>query len=355
MITVLGIETSCDETSVGILRFSTTIRERSRIPDVKELSLVILSQEVHSKYGGVVPELASRSHLESILPVLEQALDKANVTLKDIDLIAVTNGPGLPGSLVVGVNFAKGLSQAMSKKIIMVNHVEAHMLSPLIENDIAFPFFSLIASGGHTSLYLVKALGDYELLLKTQDDAAGEAFDKIAKIFRLPYPGGPIIDSIAKDKEPIFSFPKVEAEDFSFSGLKTFCLRASKRWFGPFPLPEFLSSAQKKIVEELIEKTLKKVAEKIHLVYDPVYVAIGGGVARNSYMRKLLERDFKVNGNSVRFIFPSHKYCIDNGSMVAFLGGLKYILLGKVSDIKDEIVPTYQLKHVGGLKFDEST
>lgn len=343
---VVGIETTCDETSVGIVEFLGQSRKKNKkIPQIRELSLVILSQEIHSKYGGVVPELASRSHLDNILSVFREAVDRAGIKLQDIDLISVANGPGLPGSLMVGVNFAKGLAQALSKKIIMVNHVEAHIVSPLIENDIPFPFFSLIVSGGHTSLYLVRDIGNYELLLKTQDDAAGEAFDKIAKIFRLPYPGGPVIDSLSQGKEPIFYFPDVESEDFSFSGLKTFCIRTAKNWFGPFPLPEFLASAQKKIVDEIFRKTVNKVSEISENFPEPIYIAITGGVARNSYMRSLL---LKADGK-IKFVFPHPRYCMDNGTMIAFLGGLRNLVFGQLSDLKEEINPTYRLKPSGGI------
>lgn len=342
---VLGIETSCDETSVAVLEFYDKLHQRSKIPQVKELSLVVLSQEVHSKYGGVVPELASRAHIENIFPVYEEAISRAKISPKDIDLIAVAGGPGLPGSLMVGVNFAKGLAQALLKRLILVNHVEAHVLSPLIENDIPLPFFSLIVSGGHTSLYLVKGVGKYELLLKTQDDAAGEAFDKIAKIFRLPYPGGPVIDSMASGKNPMFYFPEVQTDDFSFSGLKTFCLRFSQRWFGPFPLPEFLASAQKKIVDEIVQKIIKRISE---IPDFPDTLAIVGGVARNSYMRKTLE-EININEKKLKVIFPHPKYCIDNGTMIAFAGGLRNILLGELSEITEDISPTQKFRKSGGI------
>lgn len=339
---VVGIETTCDETSVGVLRFLPEIRQKSKLPKVEELSLVIISQEIHSKYGGVVPELASRAHLENIMFVFEEAIRRAGIKIEDIDVISVAKGPGLPGSLVIGVNFAKGLAQALSKKLVMVNHVEAHVISPLIEYDIEFPFFSLIVSGGHTSLYLVRGIGKYELILKTQDDAAGEAFDKIAKIFRFPYPGGPIIDKLAEGKESIFTFPEVDSEDFSFSGLKTFCLRTINRWFGPFPLPEFFASAQKKIFEELIGKSIKKMEE----IGCSNTLAVSGGVARNSYVRKIL---LEENSGKFNFVFPSPKYCIDNGAMIAFLGGLKHLLFGYTSELTEDIEPTYRLKPSGGI------
>lgn len=345
MSLVLGIETSCDETSVAVLEFRKEIRQKSNIPWVRELSMIVLSQEIHSRYGGVVPELASRAHIENIVPVYEEAIKRADISPKDIDLIAVAGGPGLPGSLMVGVNFAKGLSQALSKKIILVNHVEAHVLSPLIENDISLPFFSLVVSGGHTTLYLVKEIGKYELLIKTQDDAAGEAFDKIAKIFRLPYPGGPVIDSISSGKTPLFSFPDVQTDDFSFSGLKTFCLRFSQRWFGPFLLPEFLASAQKKIVDEIVEKIVRRISK---IPDFPDTLAIVGGVARNSYMRNTLEQ-IDINGRKLKVIFPHPKYCIDNATMIAFAGALRNLLLGEVSEITDDVNPTQKFRKFGGI------
>ncbi len=352
-VRVVGIETTCDETSVGILEFyPKKLREISKIPDFRELSLVILSQDFHSLYGGVVPELASRAHLRNIAPVFKEALKKAGISAQDIDVISVASEPGLPGSLIVGVSFAKALAQALSKKIVMVNHVEAHAISPLIENDFGFPFFSLIVSGGHSSLYLIEGIGKYRLLLKTQDDAAGEAFDKIAKLLRLGYPGGPIIDEMSNGASPLFQFPKVESENFSFSGIKTFCVRTVKRWIGPFPIPEFLASFQKKVIDELIEKSLNKIKSVAGEKREKIIV-VAGGVARNSYFRKVASEKEKEEG--VKFIFPSMRYCVDNGSMIAFLGGLKYILFGETSPFYRDIRPTGILKAKGGIDHDYDT
>jgi len=337
----IGIETTCDETSVGILRFTQKKRENSHLPEVEELALVTLSQDFHSIYGGVVPELASRAHLENISLVLKEALKKAKIDISEVDIISVASEPGLPGSLIVGASFAKGLAQSLSKSIVAVNHVEAHIISPLIENDLKFPFASLIVSGGHSSLYLVENIGSYKLLLKTRDDSVGEVFDKVAKFFRFGYPGGPIIDSISAGANSFFSFPEIQVEDLSFSGIKTFCVRTPINWFGPFPLPEFFSSFQKKVIDEVIDKTIKSLKK---LGIEISTVAVSGGVARNSYFRRRV-KDFP----EINFVFPSPKYCTDNGSMIAFLGGLKKILFSQESDLNFDIRPTGVLKSKGGI------
>ena len=353
---VVGIETTCDETSVGIFEFS---KLELDFPEFRELSLCVLSQDFHSIYGGVVPELASRSHLENINHVFEKALSDAGISPEDIDLVAVASEPGLPGSLIVGVNFAKGIAHALGKKIIAVNHVEAHIISPLIENSIPLPFYSLVVSGGHTSCYLVEDIGKYKLVIRTQDDAVGEAFDKIAKFFRLGYPGGPIIDELSQGVEPLFSFPEVESENFSFSGIKTFSVRTPERWLGGFPLPEFLASFQKKVIDEVLFKTLnaiEKRTEKKKTGYEDkkknavekIHIAVSGGVARNTYFRKIA-KEIESERN-VKFIFPSMRYCIDNGGMIAFLGGLRYIKLKEVSPFSFDIRPTGVLKSKGGIE-----
>ncbi len=352
---VLGIETTCDETSCGILKFyPSKKREKSKLPYFEELSCVVLSQDFHYVYGGVVPELASREHVRNIVPVFDSALKQAGLSPQDIDLVAVAGEPGLPGSLFVGVNFAKGVAQALSKKFTMINHVEAHLLSPLIEEDFAFPFFSLIVSGGHSSFYYVEGIGKYRLLLRTLDDAVGEAFDKLAKFFRFGYPGGPIIDSLSKGAQSIFSFPKVESNNFSFSGLKTFSTRTALKWLGGFPLPEFFASFQTSLISDIIEKVLSTVLKIIDSAEweqnkKEVIISVGGGVARNSFFRKIAQ-DVLCGETKFRFIFPSPKYCVDNGSMVAFLGGLRFLLFGEESKLDTEIKPTGILKSKGGIE-----
>ena len=195
---ILGIETSCDETSAAVYRAHNAAKDKGDAQNI--LSNVTFSQiDLHKAFGGVVPEIASRSQLEKINPVVQEALDRANVTLDDIDVIAVANKPGLAGSLLVGVCFAKGLAAAKEKKIIGVNHLEAHAFSSFLENNVPFPHLCLTASGGHTSLYLIHDFGDYETIGQTRDDAAGEAFDKIAKLINLPYPGGPVIERLARE------------------------------------------------------------------------------------------------------------------------------------------------------------
>jgi len=212
---ILAIETSCDETAASVYQKGPGIR-----------SNVLFSQvDLHKLYGGVVPEIASRSHLEQITPIVKQALDKAQITLNNVDIIAVTRGPGLPGSLLVGVCFAKALATGTNKKLIGINHLEAHVFSSCIAQEVPFPHLCLTASGGHTSLYLVTNFGEYTLVGQTLDDAAGEAFDKVAKLLQLPYPGGPIIEQLAAsvDFKDFFDYPrsKMTTADFSFSGLKT--------------------------------------------------------------------------------------------------------------------------------------
>lgn len=344
---VVGIETTCDETSVAVLKFHGKKRDLSGLPYAEELSLVVLTQDFHSIYGGVVPELASRSHLENMPRVFRLALEKAGVEIKDIDLVAVANEPGLPGSLIVGVSFAKGLAQSLSKKIIAVNHVEAHIISPLIEHDIPFPFASLVVSGGHTSLYFVEGIGKYKLVLKTRDDSVGEVFDKVAKFFRFGYPGGPVIDALSRGAEQFFSFPDVESEDFSFSGIKTFSVRVPEHWFGPFPLPEFFASFQKKLIDEILFKSFDALKKFGNGSLNIKNFALTGGVAKNSYLRQFVKN--LESENNIEFIFPSQRYCTDNGTMIAFLGGLRHILFGETSQLDFDIRPTGYLKAKGGI------
>jgi len=213
---VLGIETSCDETAAAVLRDGTEL-----------LSSIVSDQiKIHSKYGGVVPELAGRSHIECIHPVIEQAIEEAGVTLKDIDLIAATMGPGLVASLLVGLNTAKGIAYALKKPLAGINHLEGHLLAIFLQEPVEFPFVALAVSGGHTDLYRVDGFGKYHTLGRTRDDAAGESFDKVAKMLKLGYPGGPIIEAKARSGDPdAYRFPRALLEngslDFSFSGLKT--------------------------------------------------------------------------------------------------------------------------------------
>lgn len=320
---ILGIDTSCDDTSVAVLE------------NRKILSNIVSSQiKFHSKYGGIVPEIASRKHIEWIWDVTERALDEANTSINQIDLIAVCNGPGLIGSLLVGLCFAKSLSYASKKPIVGVNHLEAHIQSIFLDEIYPeFPFLCLIVSGGHTSLYRINDFGEYRELGRTRDDAAGEAFDKAAKMLGLPYPGGPVIDRLAKDGDPEkFRLPKPYLHgsfDFSFSGLKT----ALKVLLGEIPEnqradPKFLNdisaSFQRVIVDVLIEKIRWAVRhEKVSRV------VITGGVAANSLLRS---EAIRLEDEGIKVYLPSKALCTDNGAMIAVVGYHKF-LKGETSDL----------------------
>jgi len=310
---VLGIESSCDETAAAVIKDGKTV-----------LSSIVASQiEIHKEYGGVVPELASRKHLENIIPVIEEALVKAKVELTDIEGIAVTSGPGLIGCLMVGVSTAKSMAFSLGVPIIGVDHLEAHLAASYLEYNVPFPFVGLVVSGGHTSLYLVKNHTEFQLLGKTRDDAAGEAFDKAAKLLGLSYPGGVEIDRLAKEGNPqAIPFPRPfktsSSFDFSFSGIKTSLVYYLKK--NPNPdekrLKEICAGYQEAIVETLVEKTL--VASRLNGVRA---VVIAGGVACNSRLRKLAKEGFEEEGISL--FIPSPKYCTDNAAMIGALGFYK--------------------------------
>ncbi len=310
---ILAIESSCDETSVAI------------VEDGKILSNIISSQYFHSKYGGVVPELASRAHIKSISGLTHQALAEANKSMNDIDALAVTKEPGLIGSLIVGSNFAKGLALRYNISLVPVNHIEGHLFSGNINEENEFPFISLVVSGGHTALFYVKSYSDYEIMGLTKDDAAGEAFDKIAKLLGLPYPGGPEIDKLAKKGNPkAFDFPRSMLHsgdfDFSFSGLKT-----SVRYFiqKNYPdgvpanlLPDMCASVQSAIVDVLVHKAVAA-ARKMNVGT----IVIAGGVSANSELRaKLKERAAKF---AIKSVAPEMAYCMDNAAMIGFLAAQK--------------------------------
>ena len=315
-ITILAIESSCDETSAAVC------------VDGKILSNIIAGQTVHEKYGGVVPELASRSHQKNIVPVVDLALKKAGISIKEIDGIAFTQGPGLLGSLLVGHSFAKGLALSLNIPLIAVNHLEAHVMAHFIENPkMAFPFLCLLVSGGHTQIIKVNSPFHMEILGKTIDDAAGEAFDKAAKILGLPYPGGPLIDKYATKGNPLaYKFPpgKVPELDFSFSGFKTSVLyfirdkMAEDATFIEKNLSDICASVQHTIVTYLLSK-LKKAAMQTGIKN----IAISGGVAANSGLRKNLEIMAEME-NWQTFI-PAFEYCTDNAAMIAIAGYYKFM------------------------------
>ncbi|MGB4437671.1 MAG: tRNA (adenosine(37)-N6)-threonylcarbamoyltransferase complex transferase subunit TsaD [Sedimentibacter sp.] len=316
-VLILSIESSCDETAAAVVENGRNV-----------LSNVISSQiEIHKQFGGVVPEVASRKHIENINDVISEALINANVSSEQLDAVAVTYGPGLVGALLVGVNFAKGLSYAWHKPLIGVNHIEGHISANYIENkNLEPPFICMVASGGHTHLVYVKNYGEYEILGKTRDDAAGEAFDKIARAIGLGYPGGPLIDITAKkgNKDAI-KFPRVviddETLDFSFSGLKSAVLNYihnSEQKNEKIVVEDVAASFQEAVVDVLVLKTIK--AAKIKNCHT---VALAGGVASNSRLRERLLNE--CNGLNYKFIKPSPILCTDNAAMIGCAGYYKYL------------------------------
>ncbi len=310
---VLGIETSCDETSAAVMK------------DGKHLlSNVVSSQiDVHNAFGGVVPEIASRKHTETIVHVIDQAIAASETDPRELDAVAVTQGPGLVGSLMVGISAAKALAFSWEKPLVGVNHLEAHIASAHIENEIDFPFVALIVSGGHTNLYMVGGFLDFELLGSTRDDAAGEAFDKGAKALGLGYPGGVQIDRLSKNGDPdAVSFPRPfnnESFDFSFSGLKTALLNHVRK--NPAEtekdLHDVCAGFQEAIVETLVNKTLNAARKN-----GVETVVAAGGVACNSRLRRLSEE--RIEGEGISVFMPSPSLCTDNAAMIAALGHHMY-------------------------------
>jgi N6-L-threonylcarbamoyladenine synthase len=309
---VLGIESSCDDTSAAVVKDGKKI-----------LSNVVSSQiDFHKKYGGVVPEIASRKHVESILPVIKEALESAKLTLDDIEGIAVTRGPGLVGSLLIGISVAKSISYVKKLPLIGINHIEGHLNAIFLEEeDVQFPFIGLVVSGGHTNLYLVKAIGNYTFLGQTRDDAAGEAFDKVAKLLGLGYPGGVIIDKMAKEgNASAIKFPRAmlsnDSLDFSFSGVKTAVLHYVKRQGGEISnnhIKDIVASFQEAVVDVLVTKLLKAARQ-----HEVDRVVLAGGVAANTRLReKLLAQSEEEN---VRVSVPSPQLCTDNAAMIAAIG-----------------------------------
>lgn len=307
---ILGIESSCDETSASVVRNGGEV-----------LSNIVSSQvSQHRPFGGVVPELASRSHLEAIIPVLREALDTAGARLRDMDAIAVTQGPGLLGCLLIGLTSAKALSVALDKPLVAVNHLHAHAASVAVEGGVEVPFIALVVSGGHTTLFLVRTLTEFEVLGTTRDDAAGEAFDKGAKALGLGYPGGAEIDRLAKSGDPSkIRFPRPLADTdtlwFSFSGLKTALAYGIERDGPPDAgeLPHVCAGYQEAIVDSLIGKSLLAVRKT-----GVKNFAITGGVACNSRLREKAAEVFKRE--NVRLAIPSPSLCTDNAAMIAALG-----------------------------------
>ena len=326
---VLGIETSCDETAVSVCK------------DGNILSNVISSQIAHADFGGVVPEIASREHERMLNTIAIKALTDASIKLTQIQGIAVTSGPGLAGSLLTGVSFAKGLALGLGIQIIPINHLEAHIIANLLEEPkIEFPFICLLVSGGHTQLWLIRKLDDYILLGETRDDAAGEAFDKGARVLGLGYPGGPAIEKCAKKGDPnLIDFPrplvKSNKVEFSFSGLKTSLLYFMDSYEESikYNINDVAASYQNAIIDCLISKLKLAVKQtKINTI------TIAGGVAKNSVLRKQLKKVFPKN----KIIFPDLNYCTDNAAMISYLGERKFNL-GCKSNFDFGIEPNFQL------------
>ena len=321
MITILGIESSCDDTSAAVIR------------DGVILSNIIAGQAVHVRYGGVVPELASRAHQQNIIPVVHDALKQAGITKEEVSAVAFTRGPGLLGSLMVGTSFAKGFASALNIPLIDINHLQAHVLAHFIKEDENdknqpdFPFLCLLVSGGNSQIICVKAYDDMEIIGQTIDDAAGEAFDKCAKVMGLGYPGGPVVDRLAKTGDPnkfTFNKPRIDGYDYSFSGLKTsflYFLRDQLKMDSNFiedNKNDLCASLQKTIIEILMDKL-----HKASVDLDIKEVAVAGGVSANSELRNAFEEyrdayEWKIH-------IPKFAYTTDNAAMVAISGYYKYL------------------------------
>ena len=307
---VLGVETSCDDTAAAVLEDGRAVRA----------NLVSSQDAVHAPYGGIVPEMASRQHIRTIQPMVDRALEQAEVGTGDLDGLAVTYGPGLTGSLLVGLSFVKGWSFRSGIPYVGVNHLEAHVLSIFLEKEVAFPYLALVASGGHTLLYVVRGFGEYEHLGGTLDDAAGEAYDKVAKMMGLGFPGGRVIDDLAKQGDPrAVAFPRARLRtpyDFSFSGLKTsvwhyLTRKRADRWRDE--MADIAASFQEAVVDMLIAPTLKAAAE-----FGIEHIVLGGGVAANSRLRAKLAE--KAGEAGAELHCPSLRFCTDNGAMIALVG-----------------------------------
>lgn len=333
---ILAIETSCDETACAVIENGRAL-----------LASTVASQmDIHARYGGVFPEVASRQHVLSIIPVVEQTLVQSNITLKDVDAIAVTRGPGLAGSLVVGMNMAKGLALGTGLPLIGVNHLEGHIYSSWIHNagDTAplepqFPLMALLVSGGHTELNLMTDHLTYKRLGSTRDDAAGEAFDKVARLLGLPYPGGPSVQKAAEKGDPTrFKLPRPKLEnpyDFSFSGLKTavlYLINGLKKQHTALPVEDIAASFQAAAVDILFDKTIQAARD-----FTAKEILVAGGVSANRALRQIFQSqtEFKVN-------IPAFSLCTDNAAMIASAGYFRYVF-GHISDLGIDVQPTWPL------------
>lgn len=340
---ILAIETSCDETAASVFGDGCEV-----------LSSVVSSQiDVHKKFGGVVPELASRKHVESIMIIINDAIESAGIIPSDLNAVAVTNGPGLIGCLLVGLSAAKAMAFSLGVPLIAVDHIEAHAFSASLEYDIEFPYVSLVVSGGHTSLFKVNSYKNLEVLGKTRDDAAGEAFDKAAKAMGLSYPGGIQIDRLSKKgNREKYKFPRPflnsDSLDFSFSGIKTSLVNFLNKYKinDQEQLNNVCASYQEAIVETLIEKTIN--AARINNID---HVSIAGGVASNSRLREYAAERFLAE--NLKLYIPSAKYCTDNAAMIAALGYQKYIN-DEISDMDLEVYSTKRTKYIRGKGYNKN-
>lgn len=329
---VLGIETSCDETSAAVVN------------DNYILSNIITTQAIHEEYGGVVPEFASRAHVKQLMPIINMAIHKANISLRDVDAFAVTYGPGLAGSLLVGLGVAKGLSLSMKKPFIGINHLEGHILAVAGDNpSLSYPLVALVASGGHSILVHVEEPFSYKFLGQTIDDAAGEAFDKVAKILDLGYPGGPIVEKTAQTGNPdAIDFPRALMEqgnlDFSFSGLKTsvlYYVQKKQQQGEDFSIPDVAASFQKAVVDVLVKKTFRALE---HTACNNLILA--GGVIRNSALRNAFEEECRKE--NIHLAIPSPILCTDNAGMIARAGHMR-LQRGETSTFDLDVVPNLSL------------
>lgn len=329
---VLGIETSCDETGVAI------------IEDERILSNTVFTQDaLHSKFGGVVPELAARRHMQVLIPAVKDTFEKAGIKYSEIDGIACTTGPGLIGSLITGVSFSKALALSLNVPFVGVDHLEAHAHAIFLERKVEYPFLALVISGGHTSLFLVNGVGDMKLLGKTVDDAAGEAFDKAAKFMGLGYPGGPIIDKLAREGDPNkYEFPRAMKDsgnfNVSFSGLKTALINLLKKE-PDAKIEDVCASFQEAVIDTVLIKV-----ELALKCFNLKKLVISGGVAANRRLREKAEELCKKMG--VEFYAPSPKLCTDNGSMVAYVG-MQYLKMGLCDSLTTNVYSRWRGINIG--------
>ncbi len=331
---ILGIESSCDETACAIVKNGKEI-----------ISNVVATQiDVHKQFGGVIPEVASRIHVENISMVIEEAMNKANMKIEDVDAIAFTQGPGLVGSLHVGVQAAKTLAWAFNKPLVPVHHIAGHIYANRFVCDMKFPLLALVVSGGHTELVYMKEDYSFEILGTTQDDAVGEAGDKVGRVLGLPYPGGVYLDKLAKEGKPIYELtrPKTENElDFSFSGLKSTVLQfieRKKRKNEAFNAADLAASYQECAFESLLMR-----ARKVLDQYDVKQMVLAGGVAANSCLRSKIENDLRKEYPNIEFVIPPLYCCTDNAAMIAAAGGIAY-LKGIRADYDAGADPSYELE-----------